>query len=122
MEDDLLQDITIYHKANNGWERYIKLASLRNTFIKNRDNTGSSNVNSALIRIFDVDGYNNTYYVEDGDVIVDKSVQDEIIKAPLTELREKYGKNSVYSVNKVEKFVFNDNSIKELQHIKIGAI
>ena len=31
----------------------------------------------------------------------------------------KYGKDNVYSVNSVEKFVFDD---LELSHIKIGAI
>lgn len=118
MEEELLQDITIYHKSNDSWMRYNKRASLRNTFIKNRDNTGSSNVNSAIIRIFDVDGYNNTYYIENGDVIVDSSVDDDIVKAPLTELRTKYGKDSVYSVDAVEKFIFED---LELSHIKIGA-
>lgn len=119
MDENLLQDITIYHKENNVWQRYNLRASLRNTFIRNRDNTGSSNVNVALIRIFDVDGFNKTYYVANGDVLVDKSVKDEIQSAPLTELREIYGKDSVYSINTVEKFIFDD---LELSHIKIGAI
>ena len=116
--DKLLQDITVYHKNGTEWARYNLVASLRNTFIKNKDNTGSSNVNSALIRIFDVDGYNNTYFIENGDVIVDRSVNDTVIKAPLTELRAIYGKDSVYSVDTVEKFIFDG---LDLSHIKIGA-
>ena len=116
--EDLLQDITIFHKNGNTWNKYYKKASVRNTFIKNRDNTGSSNVNSALIRIFDIEGYNNTYFVENGDVIVDKIVTNEITNAPLTNLRNSYGNNSVYSVDSVEKFIFED---LELSHIKIGA-
>jgi len=116
--DKLLQEITVYHKTNSGWDRYNLLASLRNTFIKNKDSTGSSNVNSALIRIFDVDGYNNTYYIDNGDVIVNSSVDDEIEKAPLTELRAIYGKNSVYSVDTVERFIFDD---LDLSHIKVSG-
>jgi hypothetical protein len=116
--DEFLQDITVYHKNGTEWARYNLVASLRNTFIKNKDNTGSSNVNSALIRIFDVNGYNNTYYIENGDVIVDRSVSDTVEKAPLTELRAIYGKNSVYSVDTVEKFIFDD---LDLSHIKVGA-
>ena len=114
----LLQEITVYHKSSTGWVRYNLIASLRNTFIKNKDNTGSSNVNSALIRIFDVDGYNSTYFIENGDVIVDHSVYDEIVKAPLTELRAIYGKGSVYTVDTVEKFIFDG---LDLSHIKVSG-
>lgn len=119
MKDNLLQDITIYHHHNNTWVRYNLKASVRNTFNKNRDNTGSNNVNRALIRIFDVKGYKSKYNIQDGDVIVDKNVYDIIGTSPLTILRANYGKDSVYSVNSVEKFVFDD---LELSHIKIGAI
>lgn len=119
MEDNLLQDITIYHNNNNTWVRYNLKASVRNTFNKNRDNTGSNNVNRALIRIFDVKGYKSKYNIQDGDVIVSKSVNDNISSAPLTVLRANYGRDNVYSVNSVEKFVFDD---LELSHIKIGAI
>lgn len=119
MEENLLQDITIYHNSKPNWVKYNIKASLRNTFIRNRDNTGSSNVNKALIRIFDVKGFENTYNVQDGDVIVSKKISDNITTSPLTILRTKYGKDNVYSVNSVEKFVFDD---LELSHIKIGAI
>lgn len=121
--EELLQDITIYHKNNKSWDRYnLSDVSVRNTSIRNRDTTGVSNVNSATIRIFDVDGYKSTYFVEKGDVIVSLNVEDSIINAPLTELRVKYGKDNVYEVTSVDKFIFKDQSIKDLQHIKIGAI
>ena len=96
---------------------YISLTDLAR--YKNRDNTGSNNVNRALIRIFDVKGYKSTYNIQDGDVIVSKNVNDNISSEPLTVLRANYGKENVYSVNSVEKFVFDD---LELSHIKIGAI
>lgn len=122
MEEELLQNITIYHKDKNGWTRYpIKNASVRNTSIRNRTTTGISDVDNALIRIFDADGYNKNYFVTKDDVIVALSVNDDIELAPLTELRKKYGKENVYQVYSVDKFIFKDNSIKDLQHIKIGA-
>lgn len=120
---ELLQNITIFHKNGKKWDKYlIKNASVRNTSIRNRDNTGVSNVNSATIRIFDVDGYKDTYFVEKGDVIVTLEVNDEVQTAPLTELKAKYGNDNVYQVTSVDKFIFEDSSIKDLQHIKLGAI
>jgi hypothetical protein len=123
MEDfkGLLQDITIYHKIQNSWVRYNLIASLRNTSYLNRNNTGTSISDNAVIRIFDVEGYNNTWNIEKGDVVLDIKSEYDIIKAPLTELREKYGKSSVYEVSSVEKFIFEDDDIKELNHIKIGG-
>lgn len=63
MEDSLLQDITIYHKENNSFARYNKRASVRNTAYRNRNNTGVSNTDNALIRIFDIDNYKKTWFV-----------------------------------------------------------
>ena len=37
-------------------------------------------------------------------------------------LREKYVKDNVYLVKSIDKFIFDDKSNKDLQHIKIGAI
>lgn len=121
--EDVLQSITIYHKNGNKYDRYnIKdIASVRNTSIQNRNNTGISNVDSALIRIFDIDGYNKTYFVDKNDVIVAKKVEDNIELAPLTELKNKYGDDMVYQVTSIDVFKFKDEDIKELQHIKIGA-
>lgn len=122
--DDVLQSITIYHKNNDKYDRYNinDIVSVRNTSIQNRNKTGISNVDSALIRIFDVDGYNNTYFVDKNDVIVSKEVNDVIESSPLIALRKKYGDDVVYQVKSVDKFIFKDSTIKELQHIKIGAI
>lgn len=121
MEESLLQDITIYHKINEGFARYNKQASVRNTAYRNRNNTGISNSDSALIRVFDTDNYNKTWYCSKGDVIVALNVEDDIVKAPLTELVKKYGKDYVYEVSSVDIFNFKDSDISELNHIKIGG-
>ena len=76
---------------------------------------------NALIRIFDVSGYNKTYKIEKGDVIYSGVSNLQIEKAPITELRNAYGKEDVYEITSVEKFIFKDEDIKELNHIKIGA-
>lgn len=118
----LLQSITIYHKNGKIWERYpVNLASVRNTSIKNRNNTGVSDVDKALIRLFDVEGYNKTYFIKTGDVIVSKIVNDEVNDAPLTELKAKYGQEHVFQVTSIDEFIFEYYMTKELQHIKIGA-
>lgn len=121
MIDELLQDITIYHKEENKYIRYPKLASLRNTSYLNRNKTGLQTTDNALIRVFDTKGYNNTWKCEKGDVIVSKKVTDNIEKAPLTELQKKYGKDYVYEVSSIDIFDFKDNDLLELNHIKIGA-
>ena len=120
--DGLLQEITIYHKTSDNWTRYnLANVSVRNKSYLNRNNTGVNTTDNALIRVFDTDGYNNTWKCEKGDVIVLKSVSDNIIKAPLTEMREKYGKSIVIEVSSVEPFIFNDIDLKEINHIKIGG-
>lgn len=119
MMKDLLQDITIYHKNNSVYERYPKQASVRNTSILNRNKTGVSTSESSLIRVFDKEGYNDTWKCQKGDVIVLKDVSDSIEQAPLTELRKKYGKDFVCEVQSIDIFNFKDEDIKELNHIKI---
>ena len=121
MIDEILQDITIYHKEENKYIRYPKLASLRNTSYLNRNKTGLQTTDNALIRIFDTKGYNNTWKCQKGDIIVSKKVKDDIEKAPLTELQKKYGKDYVYEVSSIDIFDFKDNDLLELNHIKIGA-
>lgn len=121
--NELLQEITIYHlNENKQWLGYHTTASVRNTSIRNRTTTGVSNVDNALIRIFDVDGYNKTYFIKKGDVIVKGFVDLDVGNAPVTELRKKYGDDQVYQVKSIDEFIFKDQSIKELQHIKVGAI
>lgn len=121
MNEDLFQDITIYHKEDNKYIRYPKVASVRNTSILNRNKTGVSTTDNALIRIFDTEGYNDTWNCRKGDVIVAKNVLDEIELAPLTEMRQKYGKEYVYEVSSIDVFDFKNEDIKELNHVKIGA-
>ena len=78
MEDFPMQDITIYHKSNNKWDRYVVEASYRNTSITNHNRNGSDSTDNALIRIFDINGYNLKWFVENDDIIVNKKVEDVI--------------------------------------------
>lgn len=121
--NELLEEITIYHQnEDKQWVRYHTTASVRNTSIRNRTTTGVSTLDNALIRLFDVDGYNNTYFIKKGDVVVKNRVNDDVLNAPVTELRKKYGDSNVYQVKSIDEFIFKDQSIKELQHIKVGAV
>lgn len=58
MEDFPTQKITIYHKNEKVWDRYVIEASYRNTSILNHNRNGSDSTDNALIRIFDIDKYN----------------------------------------------------------------
>lgn len=120
MIEELLQDITIYHKDKT-WVRYNVQASVRYTSYLNRNKTGVNTTDNVLIRIFDVNGYDSKWKCEKGDIIVLNKVSDKIIKAPLTEMREKYGKTFVVEVSSVEPFIFKADEVKELNHIKIGG-
>lgn len=122
MNDFPMQKITIYHKKVENkvatYERYVVDASYRNTSIKNRNTTGVSNSDNALIRIFDIDEYNKTWFIEKGDVVVNKEVEDEIEgTSPITQLSNKYGRDNVQEVVSKDEFIFGT----ELDHIKIGA-
>ena len=115
------QEITLYHKdtINKVYVRYPLIASVRDTSIQNRNRTGVSSTDRALIRIFVEDCPLNTYIVEKGDLIVNSKVNDTIsYNTGLTELREKYGESNTYKINTIDKFIFGE----ELDHIKLGAI
>lgn len=118
MENFPMQNITIYHKNGNKYERYVKEASYRNTSIINRVTSGVSNSDTTLIRIFDLKDYKNTWFVAKGDVIVNKEVEDEIESTPITQLSNKYGRNNVHQVTSIDEFIFGE----ELDHVKIGAV
>lgn len=118
MRNDLLQDITIYHNKS---ERYNLKASVRDTSILNRNRTGTSLSDNVLIRIFDIEGYNNTWKCKKGDIIVLLGVSDDIVKAPLTELKQKYGKDNVIEVASIDKNIYDAPELKEINHIKIGG-
>lgn len=122
MEDFPTQKITIYHKNKDKYERYIKEASYRNTSILNRNKNGSNSSDNTLIRIFDIEGYNLSWFIEKGDIIVNKEVEDIVETTPLTILSEKYGKDNVHKVVSIDKPIFNDVDIQELNHIKVGAM
>jgi len=118
----ILTEITIYHNNNGIWNRYnVNNVSFRNTSIRNRNTLGISNVDNALIRIFDIDRYKQDYFISKGDVIVKGSVNDEITSAPLTEMRKKYGEENCYQVVSIDVYEFKDDSLKEINHVKIGA-
>ena len=115
------QKITLYHKdiINKVYERYSLIASVRDTSILNRNRTGESSTDKALIRIFANDNHPNTYKVEKGDLIVNIDVDDDIsYDKGLTELRNNYGESNTYKINSIDKYIFGE----ELDHIKLGAI
>ena len=122
MSDFPMQKITIYHKKVENkvtsYERYVKEAGYQNTSILNRNNTGVSTTDTADIWIFDVQGYNNTWYAKKGDVIVNKEVTDEIEgTAPITQLSNKYGRENVHEIQSIDGFVIGE----ETDHIELGA-
>ena len=145
MSDFPTQKITIYHKNEQGkYERYVKEASFRNTATLNREKYGFSSSDNAIMRIFDVKGYNKSLYIKNtssildcplnsflgetwkiskGDIIVNTDIEDTIkTTAPNTELSEKYGKENVFKVNSINILIFNDNDFEDLNHIKVGCI
>jgi hypothetical protein len=122
MEDFPTQEITIYHKNKEKWERFIVEASYRNTSILNHNRTGSDSIDNVLIRIFNIEEYNLTWFAEKGDIIVNKAVYDEIISTPLTELSKKYGSSNVHKITSTDKSIFDDDDIKELNHIKLVCV
>lgn len=123
MEDFPTRKITIYHKNDNEWNRYVKEASYRDTSILNHNKNGDSSTDNVLIRIFDVEGYGSTWFAEKGDIIVNKEVYDVIDgSTPNTQLSNIYGRENVHKVTSVDNFIFDDDDIEELNHVKIGAI
>lgn len=117
------QKITIYHKNGAEWDRYVKEASYRNTSILNRNKNGLNSNDNTLIRIFDVEDYNVTWFALKDDVIVNKEVEDEIKEnIPMTQLSKKYGKDNVHKITSIDKFIFDDKDIEDLNHIKLGCV
>lgn len=123
MSDFPMRQITIYHKSNNSWIRYAKEASYRNNSILNHNKNGSSSTDDVIVRIFDIEGYNLEWFVQEGDYIVNKKVTDEIEgNTPATQLSKLYGKENVHKVTSINNLIFNDSDIAELEHIKVGCI
>lgn len=122
MFEDLLENITIYHKEGANWSKYTEKASVRATNYLNRNKTGSNSTDNALIRVFNTETYNMSWKCSKGDIIYLGETNYEIVKAPITELSNLYGKEKVFEVTSVEKLIFPKNEdLKELNHIKIGA-
>lgn len=134
MSDFPMQKITIYHKNGEKWDRYVKEASYRNISELNRNRNGlnsstlnrnksSNSTDEALIRIFDVEEYNLSWFALKDDIIVNKEVEDVIEgNTPITQLSNKYGRDNVHKINSIEKFIYDDKEIKDLNHIKLGCI
>ena len=122
MPNELLQDITLYHKTNNGIVRYPLIASYRGTSILNRNTTGVNTTDSILIRIFYAN--NGTFEISKDDVVVNKSVNNTFLDStiPLTTLQNLYGKENVFKVKSIDIFKFEDADLQELNHIKVGLI
>lgn len=123
MSDFPTRKITIYHKNDKKWDRYVIEASYRNNSILNHNKNGFNSTDDVIIRIFDVKGYNLSGFIQKNDVIVNKEVEDEIEgNIPLTQLSDKYGKDNVHKVTSVNDLTFNDKDIEKLNHIKLGCI
>lgn len=122
MIKSLLQEITLYHKTSNGIVRYPLIASYRGTSILNRNTTGVSTTDSVLIRIFYAD--NDAFEIAKDDVIVNQLVNNTFIDGtiPLTTLQNQYGKENVFKVRSIDIFNFDDEDLRELNHIKVGLI
>lgn len=122
MDEFPKQKITIYHKSESGYDRFGVDASFRHTSILNHNKNGYDSVDNVLIRVFDIKGYNSVWHATKGDIIVDKEIADEINgTTPYTQLSKKYGRDSVYEITSVDKYIFDDQDLVELNHIKIGA-
>lgn len=118
----MYQEITVYHKQDNGYLRQVLIASVRSTSILNRTSTGVSTNDTGLIRIFDIDN-GTDYLISKDDVVVNKSVDTEIQgTTPITTLQNLYGKDNVWKVKSVDIFRFDDEDINELNHTKVGLV
>ncbi len=123
MSDFPTRKITIYHKNDKNWDRYVIEASYRNNSILNHNRNGSNSTDDVVIRIFDLKEYNLSWFVQKNDVIVNTKVEDEIEgNTPLTQLSNKYGKDNVHKVNSINNLTFEDSDIEELNHIKLGGV
>ena len=120
--DSLLQEITLYHKTSDGIVRYPLIASVRDTSILNRNNTGVDSTDDALIRIFYYN--NNEFEISKDDVIVNQLVNNTFVDntIPLTQLQNLYGKENVFKVKSIDKFNFDDADLEELNHVKVGLV
>ena len=100
---------------------YVRLSNT--TSITSHNRNGSNSTDNALIRIFDVKEYNSKWFVGKDDIIVNQEVSDVIEgNTPLTQLSKKYDKDNVHKVTSIDKFLFDDEDLEELNHIKFGCI
>lgn len=115
------KDITIYHKISEGYERYHLIASVRNISIRNHNKNGTNSSENVIIRVFDVKGYKNKWFISKDDVIVNLKCEDFIQKEAYSELKKIYGRENVFSVKEINELIFEDDDFETLSHIKIGC-
>lgn len=115
------QDLTLYHNENGSWTRYNLKGTVRNNYALKKDTTGKTNNDNGVIRIFDITNYGKKWYCTTGDVIVNGKTDYSIKKAPITELRNLYGKENVYEVVSITNNIFNESPLN-LKHIKIDIL
>ena len=122
------QPITIYNRYKDGnsykWHKTYKMATFRNGSLEYLTNTTENTSYTSLCRIYDTSDYvEQQKYAGEGwtcqnkDIIVSKHIDDEITtSAPITELRNKYGNNNVFSIVSYDDY----RKRTRLSHIKIG--
>lgn len=108
-----MQNITIFHKEDGAYIRYVVNASFRQTETRNYAILGASDTDTVLIRVFDY----NSVKIAKGDVIVNKEVDDTDEVSLITYLSKTYGNDNVYQVSSVDSHIYGTS----LDHIKIGA-
>ena len=121
MKEIPLKPITIYHRTEYGFERYIKKASVRNISIRNHNRNGTNSSENVIIRIFDIKGYKNDWLISKDDVIVNLKCEDFIQKEAYSELKKIYGRENVFSVKEINELIFEDDDFETLSHVKIGC-
>lgn len=147
MSDFPMKNITIYHKDEKGvYKRYNKTASIRHTSMLSKDKYGFTGNENAIIRVFDVKGYNNsihikntssvlncplnsflgeTWKIKKGDFVVNGQIHDDLNNSnivPFTYLQGKYGKENIFKITTINVLIYQDEELEELNHVKLGCI
>ena len=68
--------------------------------------------------------YSPVFEISKDDVIVNQLVNNTFFDntIPLTELQRIYGKENVFKVRSIDIYNFDDEDLKELNHVKVGLI
>lgn len=114
----MFENATLYHRDGDDFVIYPLIISIRDSKTFTRTQTNQDMTNSILIRIFDKD--NPNYEISKNDIIIKGSANAEINGStnPITNLRDIYGKENVFSVN----FIKYNRFDTELDHIRVEMI